>query len=108
MPSVHPTRLVDRIEYRTDLSSVLGIWIDAFKTADQRDKFGTQCVLKFCSLPTQLLRFRRVLLVVYLITQPYNFTIGLGLELVATNDLGDILRVCLQLQGIPPDYPLRI
>src|SRR3974390_1152806 len=50
MPSVHSTQLVEGIKYRTDLSSVLGIWIDALKTANQRDKFGTQCFLQLCSL----------------------------------------------------------
>jgi ATP-dependent DNA helicase UvrD/PcrA len=28
----------------------LGIWIDPLKTANQRDKFGTQCFLQLCSL----------------------------------------------------------
>jgi len=34
-----PTQVVERIEYRIDF--LLGIWINVFETANQRDIFGT-------------------------------------------------------------------
>src|SRR5215472_9075290 len=92
-----PTQVVEPIEYRTDLVSVLGIRINVLKVANQRDIFGTQFFHQFIYFLRQLLSFRPALLFVNLVTQLDNFTIGLDLELVAADDFDDILCVRLQL-----------
>ena len=52
---------VERLEYRTDLLSVLGIWVDVLKATNQREIFGTQFFLQFVYFMRQLLSFRGVL-----------------------------------------------
>src|SRR6266487_3487354 len=91
---------VERLEYRTDLLSVLGIWVDVLKATNQREIFGTQFFLQFVYFMRQLLSFRGVFLLVDLITQLGNFTVCLGLELVAADDFDDILCIRLQLGSV--------
>src|ERR1700687_4301816 len=49
---------VERLEYRTDLLSVLGIWVDVLKATNQREIFATQFFLQFVYFIRQLLSFR--------------------------------------------------
>src|SRR5215470_2981060 len=95
--SLIPAQVVEPTEYQTDLLTVLGIWIDVVKLANQRDIFGTQFFRQFIYFLGQLLSFRRALRFVDLVIQLGNFTIGLGLELIAPDDFDDILCVRLQL-----------
>src|SRR6266852_6350817 len=53
---------VERLEYRTDLLTVLGIWVDALKAANQREIFGAQFFLQFIYFQRQLVSFRGVFL----------------------------------------------
>src|SRR5215471_9027056 len=95
--SLIPAQVVEPTEYRTDLLTGLGIWINVLKGANQCDVFGTQFFHQFIYFLGQLLSFRRALLFVDLVIQLANFTIGLGLDLVAADDFDDILCVRLQL-----------
>src|SRR5215472_17583280 len=95
--SLIPAQVVEPTDYRTDLLTVLGIWINVLKLANQRDIFGTQFFHQFIYFLGQLLSFRRALRFVDLVIQLDNFAIDLGLELVAADDFDDILCVRLQL-----------
>ena len=53
-PLLIPTEVIKLIEYRTDLLSVLGSWINVPQGVEQRGIFGTQFALQFIYLLGQL------------------------------------------------------
>ena len=98
------TRVIERREYRIDLLSLLGIWIQAFQTANQGNEFGTQFYLQFEYLPGKCLFFLTVLLLLShadLRGEFDNLAIRLALVLIVFDYADNFLCIPLQLGRIP-------
>lgn len=93
------TGVIERREYRIDLLSLLGIWIQVLQTANQGNEFGTQFYLQFEYLPRKCLFFLAIFLLFSRADLPGEFgnlAIRLALVLIVFDDADN--RLCIRLQ----------
>ncbi len=97
-----PTQIIEGIQGRTNLLTDFGLWVNVLKSVNQRGIFGTQFFSQFVHSLKQRIEFlgiRRLVNLLYLVTEPGHLAINSGLGFVAADDFENLLRVRLRHLG---------